>query len=260
MLKADPRLGVGLRDISDIEGKAFQVEINTVLDQVSDSATRSSVRFYVTRLLYSRIPKDYWILSLPAMQIDEIYKSTVSHYIEHIEDAADNGMGIIFLGANGIGKTSMMCEIGKYAISRLYPVQYLTLPEYIESCRDNDGIVAEWVKAAGFILLDEVDKVYVKRGSDYAVTQIDRLFRSIFNAGKVLLMCSNWSWDEFEKNLGVSICSMLQRKCRLVTMLGSDISPQLQDTFSDRLVRKVDYTHPEIVRMARKTVRLLWDE
>ena len=82
---------------------------------------------YIIHLTEARIPEDYWALSLDNLeQVDPEFTEFVGYYCGRIHRAAKKGLGILFLGSNGIGKTSMMCEIGKEAIVQGYKVRYLT--------------------------------------------------------------------------------------------------------------------------------------
>src|SRR3972149_3122609 len=79
---------------------------------------------YLKELVKAGIPKDYWSLSLKRLSVDESYKLIIKKYIKLLDNAVTKGMGLTFVGTNGVGKTSFMQVIGKEAIVRGYSVRY----------------------------------------------------------------------------------------------------------------------------------------
>ena len=219
---------------------------------------------YLIRLTLSKIPIEYWNLHLDSLKVSSEYKDTVGYYIDNIENAADKGMGVFFTGSNGIGKTSMMCEIGKVAVAHCFAVQYFTVYEYVTGIQNGDTEIWDSkINSAGFCLIDEIDKKYMKSGSDFVVKTVDNLFRKILNAGKVIIACTNWTLDEIRENFGESISSLIFGKCKIVNMIGSDYRSELQESFFDRLTSaetSVDVESKHIINLAQTMENYIWQE
>lgn len=209
-----------------------------------------NVYIYVMSLIIAGIPKDYWKLGLDELQMDSKYLDLVAFYLDHLDQAVENGKGIMFLGANGIGKTSLMCEIGKAAVAAGYTAQYFTAQQYVDSKTDRSKQL-HFYEAGDFILLDEIDKVYIKPDTKYAVKALEEYIRRALSDQKCMVICTNLDEDEFTRVFGDSIMSMVRRNLRLVNVVGDDYSASLQESWQDVLTSDgYDYFHPAIVERA----------
>lgn len=205
---------------------------------------------YLMDLVVANIPADYWRLSLAMLEIPQVYKDSVTFYLERFAVAMQKGLGLVFLGPNGVGKTSLMCEIGKAALVRGYDVRYFTLSHYITAIQKNLTEELEDMERGQLILIDELDKKYIKRGSDYVVKTLDESLRKLLGMGKTLGICTNWTVEDVRENLGESTMSLLQRRCDFTTMDGEDYSSKLQENFWDALKTDVNFFDDAIVDMA----------
>ena len=87
---------------------------------------------YLKELVYARIPKEYWHLRLNNLKLEPPHiKTLFMKYLKNYETAIDKGLALGFIGNNGIGKTFLLCELGKEAIVRGYNVIYVTTQDYI---------------------------------------------------------------------------------------------------------------------------------
>lgn len=211
---------------------------------------------YLSALIEARIPKDYWALSLDDLTlVDPAYVKFVRWYLARVSRAAEQGKGILFLGANGTGKTSMQCAIGKESVVQGYSVRYFTAQQYIEASRSGNDSMADDFESAKFLLLDEIDKVYMKSGSNYVQKTLEEFLRRRISGGAVVIACTNYEASEFESVFGSSTTSMLQRHLKFIPIEGEDYSDRLQDRWEADMDRNVDYFDSRIMSMARR----LWD-
>ena len=200
---------------------------------------------YLARLARAGIPIDYWDLSFDTLQIPNEIKAKIRLYIDNIDRAKQRGLGMLFLGDNGVGKTSAGCEIAKAAILSGYDVRYFTLSSYVDSLFSRDDVSLEWYASGQFLLIDEVDKCSVK-----IKNALDDVFRKFNNRGKCLIMATNLNVDTIDQALGKSILSLLKRRCSFVTFDGKDYSETVERQFEDRLLNPVDYFSPVIWKSA----------
>lgn len=224
-----------------------------VMDDEEIEACRCMKVFeYVMSLVISHIPQDYWNLKLNGLDVDDRYKALVEFYVENMEAAERNGLGILFLGANGIGKTTLMCEIGKAAVARGATVQYFTAQQFVDSKPNSDWLYKQF-ESSKYVLLDEIDKVYIKSGSRYALKALEEFIRRSISNRKCVVICSNLDRDQFSKTFGDSVMSMIKRHLRVVDVVGDDYSDSLHDAWQDKMLESVyDYFADDIVEKAEE--------
>ena len=206
---------------------------------------------YLMELVKSKIPMDYWCLTLDELQVDERYRSFVQFYLERLDKALARAMGIIFFGANGIGKTSLMCEIGKEVIARGRRVQYFTVQQYIDGVKGDSPIVREY-NDTDMILLDEMDKVYIKKGSSYVGKSLEDFLRRSMSSGKTVIACTNYNMEAFSDTFGDSTVSMLKRHSKFLEVEGEDYSDTMHDSWKDILEEDYDFCCSDIVEKAEQ--------
>lgn len=202
---------------------------------------------YLKELIKARLPKSpYWTLRFDELKIDSDAKTDIRKYLKNIERAKDNGLGLIFYGQNGTGKTSSMVEIGKEAIVRGFNVRYFTLDTYITAVLKNNRTLVEDLEFGDFLLVDEIDKVE----NDKLVSMIEEFLRRMSNAGKSMILSSNWEYGEFAERMKQSTESLLRRNNLFIEMPGEDSTDEIEESFFERLTEDYDYWHKNITLMA----------
>jgi len=210
---------------------------------------------YVMALVLAKIPMDYWALSLNDLTIDIDYKKLIKHYIKNLSGAKARGLGIIFFGTNGIGKTSMMCMVGKAAVIQQIPVQYFTVQQYVDAKKSDSPLIGEF-ESGKLILLDEMDKVYIKQNSSFVPKTVEEFLRRMLSVNKMIIACTNYDQETFAGTFGDSIVSMLKRRSKFVDVEGMDYSNTLQGTWDDLLISSYDYYQGDIVPAAERYIKL----
>lgn len=190
------------------------------------------VFLYVKELFYSKIPMDYWNLSLEELIVDNTYKKIVDDYIDNIDNAMSQGLGIIFSGDKGIGKTSLMCEIAKSAIVRRYNVYYEIVQNIIDDRFNDEQAIINRVKQSDLVLMDEFDKVIMRNESNIP-KQIENLLREILPNRKAILIGTNLDEEEIERKF--QITSLTKRYMKIIYVVGEDFSEKRQKDWLDRL-------------------------
>jgi len=211
-----------------------------------------TVFHYLNALLESGIPRDYWWLGLDNLDgVSDLYKKFCHWYIKRLPKATTHALGVLFLGANGIGKTSMQCAIGKEAVVQGYKVQYFTAQQYIESRKDEAGYSVEY-ENADVILLDELDKVYIKAKSNFVTKTLEDFFRRKTAEGSSLIVCTNHDEKTLEEVFGQSTMSMLRRHLKFLNVEGDDYSDTLQTRWDTIMESNRDYFDACITDMAQR--------
>lgn len=207
---------------------------------------------YISRLVYSEIPREYWTLFYDELEVSDEYRDILTFYIKYLDNAINKLKGILFIGANGVGKTSMLCEIGKQFLIKGYTVKYFTSEKYLTQLkmRDEGKIVLEDIDSAQVHLLDELGKAYVKKGSDYVLSQTEEYIRRAVTT-KVLICSTNFEESELVEMFGESTISVMKRHLKFVHVEGQDKSKSVYKSWVDDLSSDFDYFHPNILKMAK---------
>jgi len=211
-----------------------------------------TVFHYLNALIEARIPRDYWWLELDDLEIDAYYRDFCHWYNKRISKAMEHALGVMFLGANGIGKTSMQCAIGKEAVVCGYRVQYFTAQQYIESRKSDDNSLAKEYESGQMILLDEMDKVYIKSRSNFVAKTLEDFLRRKTADGVSFIICTNHNQETLTDVFGQSTMSMLQRHLKFVGVEGDDYSEKLQTRWNDLIDANRDYYAKPIMSMAKR--------
>ena len=207
---------------------------------------------YLNALIEAKIPRDYWWLAIGDLEIDKGFKIFCKWFNKRMDKAVSNSLGVLFLGSNGIGKTSMQCAIGKEAIVRGYNVQYFTAQQYIESRKVDDNTLTKEYESGQIILLDELDKVYIKSRSNYVTKTIEDFLRRKTADGATFVICTNHDQETLQDVFGQSTMSMLKRHLKFVDVEGDDYGDKLQSRWNDIMESDRDYYDERIVFMANR--------
>ena len=205
---------------------------------------------YCKELIKARIPRDYWQLSLPELAIDSKYKAYVNKFLTHFQTALDRGLGFMLAGANGIGKTALMAEIAKFAICEGHEVSYFTLQTYISSTYPDSEIHCN--HSPKILLIDELDKVYIRHGSEYVMKATDEFMRASLAKNKVLICATNSTQNGLSEMFGQSTMSQLNRRLFYIPMKGQDYTPSKQESWLTDLTESYDYYHDNIMHYVNR--------
>jgi len=219
---------------------------------VNNSCECMVVFHYLNSLIEVKISREYWWLGLDNMEIAEEYKTLCRWYNERMGNAVQHGLGVLFIGPNGVGKTSMQCAIGKEAVVQGYNVQYVTAQQYIEASKDKDTTFLHEIESGQMILLDEMDKVYITQSSNYVTKTLEDFLRRKTADGVAFIICTNHEENTLADVFGQSTMSMLRRHLRFVAVEGEDYSQKLQKRWNSLMETKTDYYADEIVSMAQR--------
>jgi len=188
---------------------------------------------YIKELVHSKIPRDYWMLSLKRMQINNIYKQYIKKYVNNLDNAIESGLGLMYCGPKrGIGKTTSMSIIGKEAIKRGYEVFYVIAQNIIDDRFSEEKNILERIKECDLLLIDELDKIIMRNESNIP-KQLENLLREILPNKKAIIICTNFTEEEVEERF--QIISLMKRYMKIIPMDGKDFSDSLAERWEKRL-------------------------
>ena len=210
---------------------------------------------FLKELVYARIPREYWHLEFEDLELAPPHiRLLFLKYLKNYDIAVDKGLSIGFIGNNGVGKTFLLSELGKEAILRGYKVIYVTTQDYISYKMVDDKYNIGRVHDADIILLDEIDKPYRKKGSDYVLSSLENFFRNTLPKNKIVNIATNWKEEDIKRELGRSIYSIMLRKMKLLHILGKDKSRDINMEWENSLMNSEvnylsDYFKKSVKRM-----------
>lgn len=211
------------------------------------------IQRYLNVLIESKIPTEYWELdldSLTEVKPPQII-SAVKLYIDKLKNATQKSLGMLFMGPNGRGKTSIQCAIGKSAIVKGYAVQYFTAQQYVEAVKGKDQALLQEYESGKILLLDELDKVYVAKGSNFVTKTLEEFFRRMISNRVAFIICTNFDESGLIDMFGDSTVSLLLGHLRFLTMAGKDYRKTYQSSdWLTRLGHDIDYHNPHIVEFS----------
>jgi len=215
------------------------------------------VFIYLKELTYSGIPKEYWHLNFKNLKLTpSIIKTMFQKYINNLNTAVEKGLGLCFFGSNGLGKTSLLVEIGKEAVIAGYNVVYTTTQNWVEYKMTDNQYNLDRISEAKIILLDEIDKPYRKRGSDFVISSLENFFRNELPKNKIVNLATNWNKKQMIENLGDSVWSIILRKNKPISLMGEDKSERINDEWEEKLTSgSIDYLSDYFIEMANRMRR-----
>jgi DNA replication protein DnaC len=188
---------------------------------------------YIIALKWSRIPEDYWGLNIKNLSVKSFYKKQAQKYIDRIDRALERGLGFLFSGTQkGIGKTSLMCCIGKEAVMKGYEVFFVLAQNIIDDKFTSNQEILERVRRCDLLLIDELDKLVMRTESNVP-KQLENLLRSILPNRKSVIIATNFREKEIEERF--SITSLLKRYLKFVSMKGDDYASTLEEKWDEEL-------------------------
>lgn len=123
----------------------------------------------------------------------------INKYVSNIAYNIEQGYGLFFQSAAGLGKTALSCwilmkalQVGKTA----YYTQYNDLITLFYNKLDYDRTVdveaqIQSIMRADIVCIDRIDSGYLKNSNDYAYSKIDEIINHLYNNQAALLLTSN---------------------------------------------------------------------
>ena len=128
--------------------------------------------------LLMRIPRRFWEASYD--QIEPGTREVVHSYLARIDTMLDSGVGILFWGENGRGKTSAAVVVAKEARRRGASVLMTTAASMVDSVIQKteveDGLLIDRAKSVDFLLIDDLGKEH-DAASGFSARMFENLIR-----------------------------------------------------------------------------------
>jgi len=164
------------------------------------------------KLLTGNIKKRVVVNPLNGKQTS-LYKKVIKRYINKFEEARSNGLGLMFFGHPGSGKTVAGMYVIANLINKNYDCYYIYFKDLIslliESYNDDEKkpLFKEIINV-DLLVIDELS--LVSRVTPLMISEFSSICKQRFEAGKPTIIISNYkTTEEIYKNFGSPMESLL---------------------------------------------------
>lgn len=180
-------------------------------------------------LRVSNIGQDYWECDFVNYMGPDGPKDITIEYLKKLDKMKESGLGLMYVGPNGPGKTTLAMIAMKYLARAGWTVYATSLGEIVEriqkSWNDKDAMGGQDILAtyrgADFLFIDDVGKEH--RGqSGFVQTVFDNLIRYRVQHRLPIFLTTNYTKSELAGTYGESVMSLLEGKIYPVEVSGRD--------------------------------------
>ena len=147
--------------------------------------------------------------------------------------------GLFFNGPVGSGKTFLAAACANALVEKGVDVRFLVVPDFLDQLREtfqndspvSEGYLMDEIKKTDVLVLDDLG---AHNYTDWTVKTIFAIINYRLNYEKPMIVTSNLSQEEIEKNLSSRIFSRLAEACRFFKIENSDIRIDLRKTGKGR--------------------------
>ena len=176
------------------------------------------------------IDREYWDASFDTWKGDPLAKDLVERYVKQIDVAYDEGLGFLFWGNSGTGKTMLCSIILKTAKASGRTIKFITMAELLDVLRKKisdesiEKSYIETVKEVDFLCIDNLGSEYIpqKSSNQYVIAEFDTLARYRKRNMLPTLLTTNLTPNEFSGTYGKAISSLYTGCSAIIEVSGAD--------------------------------------
>ena len=191
------------------------------------------------------IEREYWDLTWLHWKGDALAKKKAIEFCDNIENAYENGLGMVLHGGNGTGKSMLSTMILKSALRKGKSIRFITMAETVMKMKGkisnpaDEVFYEDKVKGADFLCLDNLGSEYRPQNfGPYTLAEFDILAR--FRRRNLLptIITTNLSVEEFVKQYGTSISSLFQASSLFIKVEGRDFRKEQGSKYAEKILGK----------------------
>ena len=165
------------------------------------------------------------------------------HYVEHADDYLQAGVGLIFYGSRGTGKTSLVTLLLKRLMELGHDGYFTTFSEMIDTYtggwndRDDKAWFHKRIKNAGALVLDDIGKEYQgRKSSGLPEATFDEVLRHRVAGSVPTIITTNQTLQEMQEGYGGGVMSLLHERSSTYQFTGEDF----RDSQRRRMLDEID--------------------
>lgn len=196
-----------------------------------------SVFKHVITCIEANLPDDLWNINRAFVEDVKVrdtannrslsIKKIIEGYVKNIDAALDSGVGFLFFGPNGTGKTFFGCKILMSALKFKYSAHYMFFVDFVEMLKDfdNDFVyrVIDEIMDVDFLFMDEIGKEY--KISQFVKTNFEKLLKQRLSKRKPIIFATNLDYNQLSSFYGPSVISVISN---INLMLSFDKIPDMR--------------------------------
>jgi len=177
--------------------------------------------------LLSQKTKNVKVINTLTDERVSLYKLVVNTYIKKFDDAKKDGLGLMFFGSTGNGKTTSSLYILMNLVDLGYDCYYVYFKDLIglliEGYSDQDkSLLFKEIIGVDFLVVDELS--LVGRVTPHMIAEFTSICKQRFEEEKPTLLISNYkTTDDLFHNFGAPLESLMNEAFAPFKFVGKDI-------------------------------------
>jgi len=203
--------------------------------------------FFEKNYLLANIPEKYFDFDIDVIRdkietiesnIDQI--KNIEKYLNSIDKAAKEGIGLYISGSHGVGKTAIAIIILKKAIQNYFPSFFSRSNELIDFARSgwkNEEKKMYWtyiVNNSVFFVIDDIGRLF-SQISDSERISIDEIFTKRDDSNLCTIITANHSLEANKDLFGDALYSNFKERLIEIKLIGEDYRNIIGESLLDKL-------------------------
>lgn len=180
-----------------------------------------------TQLIAAGIGQDYWECDFDKYDGPMEAMLVAVKYLRSLDQVKSEGVGLLFGGPPGPGKTTLALIMAKYLIRSRWNVYCTSLGEIVEAIKkgweegEESNDLLHSCRSADFLFIDDLGKEH-RGATGFVQTVFDNLIRFRIQHRLPTFITTNLTKAEIERTYGDSVISLLEGKLFPVVVNGKD--------------------------------------
>jgi DNA replication protein DnaC len=188
-------------------------------------------------MLLMRLPQRFWGAKYAEI-VDDQLRGVVERYLRQLDAMLDGGDGLLFWGANGVGKTCAACVIAKEARRRGAPVLFTTAEGLRSAVLEkmpfsDDMLFIDRARSVDVLLLDDLGKEH--RGKGWSDSTFENLFRERSAARRTTLITTNLTLEQLAERYDLSMLEVMKETTVPIHVEGNNRRDEAGEALRRRL-------------------------